>query len=83
MPTLAELNEQIACLRCAVQSGDVPLLILGAVSAIAAGGGSGGGVACGAVNPVAAPSGTCALYFNTVAHSLWVWNGAAWEALIA
>jgi hypothetical protein len=47
------------------------------------GGGGGGESLCGAVDPVAAPSGTCGLYFNTVAQSFWAWDGANWIQLIA
>ena len=83
VPTdINELMEQISCLKCAIQPGDVGLLILGAVSNITGGGGGGGGVTCGAVDPVAAPSGSCALYVNTVAQSLWYWDGVSWTALI-
>ena len=82
MPTAQELMDDIACLKCSIQSGDVPLLIIGAVSSITAGGGGTGGVTCGAADPVAAPANACTLYYRTDNGSLWKWNGAAWEALL-
>jgi hypothetical protein len=42
----------------------------------------GGGVTCGAADPVAAPTGTCGLYFKTSNGTLWAWTGAAWLELI-
>ncbi len=44
VPSTNDLMAQVACLKCAVQSGDLPLLILGAVSSITGGGGGGGGL---------------------------------------
>lgn len=46
------------------------------------GGGGGGTVGCGVVDPVAAPSGSCALYFNQLAGSLWGWNGVSWTPIV-
>ncbi len=71
------------CYEC-LPPGMWQLIELGLLQQIVDGGGAGGGggVTCGAVDPVAAPTGSCAIYFNTAAHSLWAWNGAAWEALI-
>ena len=40
MPDAQELMDDIACLKCAVQPGDLPLLIIGAVSSITGGGGA-------------------------------------------
>ena len=82
MPTADELMADIACLKCAIQGGDVPLMILGAVSAIAGGGSGGSGVTCGVGDPVAAPSGSCGLYYDTTNGDLWKWNGAAWVEII-
>ena len=84
MPTAQELMDDIACLKCAVQSGDVPLLIIGAIANLTGGSGGLGGVTCGSGDPVAAPSGACGLYVDTDAPpSLWAWNGATWQQLIA
>jgi len=84
VPDTNELLAQIACLKCAVQPGDVPLLILGAVSNITGGGGGGtGGVTCSTANPVAAPTNSCTLHYRTDNGALFAWNGAAWITLIA
>ncbi len=88
MPNLATLNEQIACLKCAVQSGDVPLLILGAVSAIASGGsGTGGPGIVGTGSPEGvktAPVGTS--YFDSATNSFYYKKTGAgntgWVALL-
>lgn len=86
MPTTNELMEQISCLKCAVQSGDVGLLTLGAVSNIT-GGGGGGSSLCGSGDPVAPPSDPtqCVTYFDTDTDSFWYWNAAtaAWVQMIA
>src|SRR6266550_1735438 len=55
MPTLAELNADIACLKCTVQSGDVPLLILGAIATLSGGGGLGTTQVYTGATPPAAP----------------------------
>lgn len=78
MPTAEELQADIACLRCSVQSGDVPLLILGAVANIT-GGAGGGGVTCGAGAPVAAPSSACALYVDTDTGTIYSYYLGAWH----
>lgn len=78
MPDAQELMDQISCLRCALQPGDVPLAILGAVSNITSGG-SGGGVTCGSGAPVAAPSGACALYIDTDDGTLYMYYSGAWH----
>lgn len=78
MPDAQELMDDIACLKCAIQSGDVPLLILGAVSSIASGG-SGSSTPCGSGPPVAAPSGTCGLYIDTDDGTLYEYYNGAWH----
>jgi len=79
MPTVDELNEQIACLKCAVQSGDVPLLILGAVSAVSSGASGAIQVYTGAAPPAAPNDPTKpALYYPTGGGTMLQWNGAAW-----
>ncbi len=78
MPTASELMAQIACLKCGIQPGDVPFLILGA---IANGGGGGGSSAtsCGVGPPVAAPSGTCALYIDINDGTLYEYYSGSWH----
>ena len=84
--TTQGLITEANCLLCMVPPGLVPYLMVQALRDISSGGGGGGGgsgsVLCGAVDPVAAPSGTCGLYYRTNDGSLWKWNGAAWQALL-
>jgi len=42
-----------------------------------------GSVTCGVVDPTTAPVGTCALYYRTDTGSVWLWNGSAWNQIIA
>lgn len=79
-----EIIDEARCLSQCIPAGFLPYAILAAVSGISTGGGGGGSgsVLCGAADPVAAPTGTCGLYYRTDNGSLWKWNGAAWEALI-
>ena len=80
--TTQGLIDEANCLLCLVSPGLVPYLMIAALREISSGGGGGGGATCGVVNPVATPSGSCGLYINTVAQSLWYWSGSAWVALI-
>ncbi len=88
--TANELNDQIACLKCSIQPGDIPLLILGAVSNITSGGGggTGGPGIVGTGSPegvVTAPVGTS--YFNSATNSFWYKKTGAgntgWAQLLA
>jgi len=79
VPDVDTLMEEIACLKCAVQPGDLPLLMLGAISAISGGGGSGGGVTCGSGPPVAAPASACALYVDTDDNTIYSYHSGAWH----
>lgn len=74
-----ELMEQIACLKCAVQPGDVPLLILSAASNITGGAGGAQQVYTGAAPP-AAPDNPAlpAVFYPTGGGTLLQWDGAAW-----
>lgn len=47
------------------------------------GGGSSSGVTCGTVDPSAGPSGSCALYYRKDTGRVWVWDGSAWQIVIA
>lgn len=50
---------------------------------IFSGGGTGGsGITCGTSDPVAAPAGTCGIYYRTDNGAVWFWNGVAWVVLI-
>jgi len=79
MPTAQELMDDIACLKCATQPGDLPLLILGAVDSIASGGGGGGGVTCGNGPPVGAPATSCALYIDKDTQIIYQGFDGAWH----
>lgn len=78
-------NALVAAAKCyACAPGFYPLFELGLLLLIAnsISGGGASGVTCGTADPVAAPSGTCGLYYRTDNGSLWKWNGAAWEEII-
>jgi hypothetical protein len=81
------LVNQANCLMCQIPSGmvdaiEIYLLCQIASSGGGGGGGGGAGVTCGAVDPVAAPSGTCGLYYRTDNGGVWIWTGAAWLQVI-
>lgn len=73
------LLEAAKCYAC-LSPGMWQLLELGLLQQIvdAGGGGSGGGVTCGSGVPVAAPSGSCGLYYDNDTGIIYQWNGAAW-----
>ena len=77
VPDANTLMEEASCLKCAIQPGDLPYLLLGQIAS-GGGGGSGGGVTCGSGVPVAAPSGSCGLYYDTDTAIIYQWDGAAW-----
>lgn len=79
-----ELMSAARCLQCEVPPGLVPYLILQSLIDFSGGGGGGGtgGVTCSTADPVAAPANSCTLHYRTDTGSLWMWNGAAWVALI-
>ncbi len=82
-----DLLAQVACLKCAVQPGDIPLLILGAVSNITGGGGGGGGTS-GNGSPEGVKTATVGTtYWDIAGQSLWVKNTGAgntgWKQVIA
>jgi hypothetical protein len=82
VPDAQTLASEANCLLCYLSPGMVPYAILQAIRGISSGGGGSGGVTCGAADPVAAPSGTCGLYYRTNDGSLWKWNGAAWGQIL-
>jgi hypothetical protein len=73
------LLEAAKCYAC-MPPGLWGLLELGLLQQIVDGGGTGGsgGVNCGAADPVAAPAGSCAIYYRTDTGTIFIWNGAAW-----
>lgn len=81
------LIEAAKCLECQIPPGmlgaiEVYLLCQIANSGTGGGGGS-SGVTCGVVDPVAAPTGACGVYYRTDNKGVWVWTGAAWFPIIA
>lgn len=80
----ASLMASANCMMCLSpgQLQAVEIYLLCQIASSGTGGGSGGGVPCGTVDPVAAPTSGC-LYMNQSAGSLWFWTGSAWQPLIA
>jgi len=79
-----ELISEANCLLCLVPPGLLPYVMIQAIRGITTGGGGGtGGVTCSAADPVAAPANACTLHYRTDNGNLWMWDGAAWVALIA
>lgn len=80
----ATLIEAAKCFECQIPLGFVPYIEVYLLCQIASGSsGSGGGITCGVVNPSAAPSGSCAIYYRTDTLQMWFWDGAAWQIVIA
>jgi hypothetical protein len=77
------LMESAKCFDC-LSEFQLAMLQAQLLCEIQAGGGTGGGsgVTCGVVNPVAAPTGTCGIYYRTDTGSIWLWDGAAWQQKI-
>ncbi len=79
VPDAQTLASEANCLLCYLTPGMVPYAILQAIRGISGGGGSGGGVTCGAGAPVAAPSGTCGIYIDTGTGTLYEYYSGAWH----
>ncbi len=71
------------CLTCTIPREMWPAVKLALLCSIASGGGGLGGITSGVVDPVAAPTGSSALYYRTDTGTLWMWNGVAWVALLS
>ena len=77
--TPTELAAAAVCYDC-IPAGYRLSVIIYLLAQISAGGGAGGGgVTCGATDPVAAPSGSCGVYYNNVSGAFFIWDGAAWQ----
>lgn len=77
--TIEQVIAGSACWRCVADFQAAELFLLNEIVTNGTGGGGGSGeVLCGAVDPVAPPTTTCALYFQTVSQALYAWDGAAW-----
>lgn len=83
VPDAETLANEASCLLCQVSPGMLPYVMIAAIRGISTAVTGGGSVTCGAADPVAAPTGSCGLYFRTDTGGLWAWNGAAWVALIS
>jgi hypothetical protein len=77
-----ELIAEARCFETCIPMGFVPYAILVALQNLSTGGGLGGAVTCGTTDPVAAPSGSCGMYFRKDNGTLWAWNGVSWTELI-
>ncbi|SRR6266550_5439886 len=71
------LISQARCLECLIPAGFVPYAILEALRGVS--GGGSGSVTCGAGAPVAAPTGTCAIYIDTATGTLYTYYSGAWH----
>lgn len=80
----ATLMDSARCFTCLEESQLAAINTYLLCQILLAGGGGGGvSVSCGIVNPVAAPTGSCAIYYRTDNGAVWVWNGAGWLPIIA
>mgnify|MGYP001561616889 CR=1 FL=1 len=79
VPDAPTLASEIQCLECYITPGMLPYAILQAIRGISSGGGSGGGLTCGAGAPVAAPASGCGGYINTNDGSLFLYYSGAWH----
>lgn len=79
------LMEQANCLMCLTpgQLDVVETSLLCQIMSSGGGGGGGGGATCGTTDPVAAPTGSCGIYYRTDNGALWAWTGSVWLQLIA
>lgn len=75
----ATISANAACYACIPNKQDAVLYLL---DQIAGGGSSGSQVTCGDTDPVAAPTGSCVLYFNTESQELFAWDGASWLPVV-
>ncbi len=81
----ASLVEAAKCYECQIPYGMMPAIEIYLLCFIAqngTGAGGGGGITCGTVDPVAAPTGTCAIYYRKDTAKFWYWDGAAWQVFI-
>ena len=75
-----DLIEDAYCLTCTIPREMWPAVKLSLLCSIATGGsGVLGGVTCGAGAPVAAPSGTCAIYIDTATGTLYEFYLGSWH----
>ncbi len=84
--TTTEINTAAACFLClgmSLAEAQKLVLLNSVASNITGGGGGTGGVTSGVTDPVAAPTNASTLYYRTDTGTLWMWNGAAWIALIS
>ncbi len=74
------LLEATKCYKCLGEA-EWRMIELGLLQQIVDGGGGGGGgsgVTCGNGVPVAAPTGSCGLYYDKLTNIIYQWDGAAW-----
>lgn len=78
------LVNQATCFLTCVNAGAADAIIIYLLCQIASGSssGGGGGATCGTSDPVAAPSGSCGIYYRTDSGAFWYWSGSAWVQFI-
>lgn len=82
----ATIAANAACFDCIPNKQAAILYLLDTIAVNGTGGGGGGGgaaadiVTCADVDPVAAPTGTCAIWINRVSTAVFFWNSttATW-----
>lgn len=85
------LLEAAKCLGCLTegQLEMVEVYLLCQIVSAGGTGGGGGGATCGTTDPVAAPTGSCGIYYQlasgTTPSSLWIWDSglAAWVKVLS
>lgn len=79
--TPGEISENSTCFSCIADFQAALLYLLNQI--VAGGSGGSGSIACGAADPVAAPSDPtkCSAYYQTTSKVVWWWNSATlvWE----
>lgn len=77
--TIEEIIAGSACFRCLSDFNAAQLFLLNSIATdTAAAAAAAGQVQCGAVDPVAAPTGSCSLYYNTSTTALFEWIAPNW-----
>ncbi len=75
----ATIIEGAKCFSCLPQGILLQALVYLAGQIASGGSVGGGGVTCSTADPVAAPSGSCAIHYRTDTGAIWIWDGAAWQ----
>lgn len=77
--TIEQVIAGSACWRCIADFQAAELFLLNQIATdTAAAAAAAGQVQCGAADPVAAPTGSCSLYYNTSTTALFEWIAPNW-----